>query len=375
MRGGATRLSAVRRPLAVLPVACALLLAGCGGDDDASEPAPDEAGKATVWFTSGEQFRTVERDVPEEGSEVEPAVEALLKGPTERERTAEVDTQTQIPDGVELEGVRVTDDGTAVVRVSPRFLAGVPADPAKRKRAQRAELDARLAQVAYTATQFDEVEAAKVVSGGTTIESEVEREDFEKPEKGPTPVVKAMGAKIPGTRAIQTRLAQLRYLPKDAVDGRNGYRTQQAVIAFQSWERLGRDGIVGPITAGALETARRPRPRKGGPPKRIEVYRAKGVALLVKDGKTKRAVHVSTGAPGTATPTGRYKVFRKELQSWSVPFSTWLPYASYFNRGIAFHEYPDVPTYPASHGCVRVPAPEAPFVYRFAAIDRVVVVI
>jgi lipoprotein-anchoring transpeptidase ErfK/SrfK len=98
------------------------------------------------------------------------------------------------------------------------------------------------------------------------------------------------------------------------------------------------------------------------------------VALLIARGKTKRAVHVSTGAPGTATPTGTYRVFRKELQSWSVPFSTWLPYASYFNRGIALHEYPDVPTYPASHGCVRVPAPEAKFVYRFAAIDRVVVV-
>jgi lipoprotein-anchoring transpeptidase ErfK/SrfK len=213
-----------------------------------------------------------------------------------------------------------------------------------------------------------------VISGGTTVESGVDREDFERPKKGPPPVVKAKGAKVPGTRAIQTRLAQLRYLPKNAVDGRYGYRTQQAVIAFQSWERLDRDGIVGPITAQALETAHRPRPRKGGPKKRIEVRRERGVALLVKGGKTKRAVHVSTGAPGTETPAGRYRVFRKELQSWSVPFSTWLPYASYFNRGIAFHEYPDVPTYPASHGCVRVPAPEAKFVYEFAAIDRVVVV-
>ena len=358
----------------IASVAACLLFAACG-DEGADETAEEEEkGKATVWFTSGEQFRTVERDLPEGRSGVEPAVKELLEGPTERERQADVDTQTQIPSGVRLDGVRVSDDGTAVVEVSPRFLAGIPADPAKRKRSQRAELDARVAQVAYTATQFEEVEAAKVVSGGTTVEREVEREDYEKPESGPPPVRKAQGAKIPGTRAIQTRLVELRYLPKDAVDGRNGYRTQQAVVAFQSWEGLGRDGIVGPITAEALETARRPRPRKGGPSKRIEVYRAKGVALLVKRGRTKRAVHVSTGAPGTQTPSGRYQVFRKELQSWSVPFSTWLPYASYFNRGIAFHEYPDVPPYPASHGCVRVPAPEAPFVYRFAAIGRVVVV-
>jgi len=60
--------------------------------------------------------------------------------------------------------------------------------------------------------------------------------------------------------------------------------------------------------------------------------------------------------------------------SWSVPFSSWLPNASYFDGGIAFHEYADVPPYPASHGCVRVPAPEAKRVYRFAAINRVVIV-
>ncbi len=70
------------------------------------------------------------------------------------------------------------------------------------------------------------------------------------------------------------------------------------------------------------------------------------MTLLVEAGRTKRAIHVSSGAPGTITPSGRYEVFRKELQSWSVPFQTWLPYASYFNNGIAFHEYPDVPTYP-----------------------------
>jgi lipoprotein-anchoring transpeptidase ErfK/SrfK len=34
--------------------------------------------------------------------------------------------------------------------------------------------------------------------------------------------------------------------------------------------------------------------------------------------------------------------------------------------GVAFHESPDVPTYPASHGCVRVPSHEARWVYGFA---------
>jgi lipoprotein-anchoring transpeptidase ErfK/SrfK len=33
------------------------------------------------------------------------------------------------------------------------------------------------------------------------------------------------------------------------------------------------------------------------------------------------------------------------------------------------HEYPDVPAYPASHGCVRLPAGEAQRVYGFAEIE------
>jgi lipoprotein-anchoring transpeptidase ErfK/SrfK len=95
---------------------------------------------------------------------------------------------------------------------------------------------------------------------------------------------------------------------------------------------------------------------------------------MVEDGKTKRAIHVSAGAPSTPTPSGSYSVFRKERNSWSVPFQQWLPYASYFNAGIAFHEYAQVPTYPASHGCVRVPSPEARFVYGFAKIGTAVIV-
>ena len=175
-------------------------------------------------------------------------------------------------------------------------------------------------------------------------------------------------------RALQERLAELRYLPERAVDGVEGYRTQQAVIAFQSWRGLERDGIVGPKTQAALDRASPPKPKAEGPARRIEVFREKGVTLLISNDRVKRAIHVSTGGPGNETPTGSYEVFRKELKSWSVPFQTWLPYASYFNNGIAFHEYPDVPTFPASHGCVRVPAPEAKGVYQFASIGTAVVV-
>jgi hypothetical protein len=369
----------------------AATVAGCGGGD--SEEAPQESTAETqgptqpaspesaaapeedtaLYFTSGEQFRKVERELPAGGPEIESAAEALVAGPTKRERSLRAEAQTQIPEAVELREVDVSE-GTATVHVSPEFLAGIPRGEDERTAAQRQELNARLGQVTYTLTQFPRVRAAKVVSGGVGVEPALDRKDYAKPESRPDPEPRPRAGATAATRAVQRRLARLRYLPKSAIDGVSGYRTQQAVIAFQSWEGLTRDGIVGPITSAALADARRPRPRGSGDETRIEVFRDRGVALLVRDGRTLRAIHVSTGAPGTATPAGTFSVFRKEKMSWSVPFSQWLPLASYFFQGIAFHQYGSVPTYPASHGCVRVPEPEARFLYRFADIGRKVVV-
>jgi lipoprotein-anchoring transpeptidase ErfK/SrfK len=104
------------------------------------------------------------------------------------------------------------------------------------------------------------------------------------------------------------------------------------------------------------------------------VSRDNGVTLLIDGSQLVRAVHSSTGAPGYETPTGQYSVFGKELNSWSVPYQVWLPYASYFNGGIAMHESADAPATPASHGCVRLPSPEAQFVYEFMPIGTPVYV-
>jgi lipoprotein-anchoring transpeptidase ErfK/SrfK len=361
---------AATRParVAACAIALALLAAGCGSGD----PGEDRSGEPVkLYFTGGEQFRPVQRDLTVSESTLRPAAEKLVEGPSADERDARAEAQTQIPEGTEVERLRLSD-GEAVVELSEEFLEGVPSDPARRSRDQEQELDARLGQVTYTLTQFGHVDSARVLAAGGVVAPNVDRTDYAAPSSGPKPIVKPLGAKAPGIRRVQERLWMLGYLPKAAIDGLDGYRTQQAVTAFQAWQDLERDGVAGPATKSALVNARRPKPRPGGPAKRIEVYRDKGVALLVKGGRTKRAVHVSTGAPGTETPAGSFEVFRKELQSWSVPFSTWLPYASYFNQGIAFHEYPDVPPFPASHGCVRVSAPEAEFVYGFAAIGTAV---
>jgi len=367
-----------RFALAALLVA---LVSGCGGGDgttgpssregtSAIGPAGDGSTAGRVYFTAGEQLAPI-RSGARNPSE---AARELLKGPAAH---APRDASTQIPGDTALRGVSV-DDGTATVRVSRAFMTGIPADPEKRSGRQRADLDARLAQVTYTLTDLEDVDRARVVSGGVGIGPARDRDDFAKPmPKAPKDRrgdPKPKGRASAGVRGVQKRLARLRYLPKGAVDGIDGYRTQQAVMAFQAWEGLQRDGIVGPQTRAALTTARRPRPKADGPSRRLEVHRDKGVTLIVKHGRTKRAIHTSSGAPGYTTPSGRFEVFRKEVNSWSVPYQTWLPWASYFNAGIAFHAYPDVPAYPASHGCVRVPEPEAEHLYAFARIGTAVVV-
>jgi peptidoglycan hydrolase-like protein with peptidoglycan-binding domain len=58
---------------------------------------------------------------------------------------------------------------------------------------------------------------------------------------------------------VQERLAALGYLPPGAVTSVWDARTTHAVHAFQAWEGLARDGIVGPQTLAALEKATRPR--------------------------------------------------------------------------------------------------------------------
>jgi lipoprotein-anchoring transpeptidase ErfK/SrfK len=174
-------------------------------------------------------------------------------------------------------------------------------------------------------------------------------------------------------RDVQKRLAELKFLPLSQVDGRLGPRTRDAITAFQQWHGLAPDGIAGPQTLDKLRTAAAPRQVSNGPARRIEIYRAKGVTLLVDNGSVKRALHSSAGKRGYETPTGSYRVQRKVLKDWSRPYRVWMPYASYFYGGYALHEG-TVPTYPASHGCVRLPSWDAADVYRFATVGTTVVV-
>jgi len=185
----------------------------------------------------------------------------------------------------------------------------------------------------------------------------------------------SQGSVGPAVHALQKKLIKLRYLGPSGLTGVYSSRTTQAVMAFQGWMRLTRDGVAGPTTLGLLHKAdHRPIPWARAH-KHVEVHKDRQVALLIgKGGKLVRAIHVSTAAPGHVTPSGRFRIFRKELLSWSKPFHVWLPYASYFYGGDAFHQYPSVPGFPASHGCIRIFNRDAIVVYQFATVGTRVVI-
>jgi putative peptidoglycan binding protein/L,D-transpeptidase-like protein len=174
-----------------------------------------------------------------------------------------------------------------------------------------------------------------------------------------------LGSRGPEVRALQITLARSTYLPYSGVDGIFGMQTWHAVIAFQGWSGLTRDGIVGPRTRTALTSAKAPTSwsRATG----FEIRIPQQVLLVVRDGRVQRSIHVSTGARG-ATPLGHFRIYRREPMSWSTQFRVWMPLAQYFYGGYAMHEFASVPAYPASHGCVRIASTDSRAVWQAGQI-------
>ena len=291
----------------------------------------------------------VERTVPRGARAAEVALRELTQGPTKSERRAGI--RTALPERARLRSLR----GDASTWYASFSRATFESGSAETKRM-------RLWQIAATLAPHGEREQAVVAAEGrfvTTLRLGV-RPGAWRAETGENDYPYT-------TRGVQQRLAALGYLDRGDATGEENYLTEQALLAFQGWEDLDRTGTVTGQTQLALVRAQRPRPAARRPGRRLEIYRDLGVLLMVEDGEVVRAVHTSTGVGGI-TPVGDFSVYTKSLMSWSVPFRVWMPYAAYFRGGIATHQSPDVPSYPASHGCVRLPEGEAERVYRFVEI-------
>jgi hypothetical protein len=308
---------------------------------------PAESSAAVhLWFLRDHQAVAVERS----STGVAAALRALLKGPTAAERRAGL--RSALPPGLEVRSLAVRRRVVAV-----DLAAGVAAAT------RDATLRDRIRQLVRTLDGVPGVTGVRIrVEGGVPV--------------GLFPGLDLRGTVTARTlpdepgrspRALEQRLDDLGFLPAPSGRGDAAERLSIGVLGFEKWAGLTRDGLLTREVGDRILRAVRPEPfLRRGPGRRIEVLLGRQVALLIENDRVDRVVHVSTGGPGTSTPSGSFRVSRKERYSWSVPFKVWMPWASYFTGGIAFHEYAYVPAWAASHGCVRVNRLDAVGLYAFA---------
>ena len=172
------------------------------------------------------------------------------------------------------------------------------------------------------------------------------------------------------TKLVQQRLLDLGFW-NSGPDGKYGFATTQAVMAFQKYNGLNASGSVDKNTAFAMTFATEKAHGATTAGTVVEVDKARQVLFIVHDGKTVWAFNTSTGSgipyeaanqkdpakieSGDAqTPNGLYSTNRERPEGWWEGDLGKIYRPKYFNGGIAVHGMTSVPNHPASHGCVRL---------------------
>jgi peptidoglycan hydrolase-like protein with peptidoglycan-binding domain len=182
---------------------------------------------------------------------------------------------------------------------------------------------------------------------------------------GRSPGVRFVSANVsPGSsgqsvRLLQSELNVLHYsVPLSGVFDEG---TGRALIAYRKMTGLARVPLAGRRVfellgrhAGAFHVRY---PRDG---RHVEADLTRQVLAEIEPGGHVRAMYtMSSGKPSTPTVIGRFRVYSKTLGTNAHGMVD----SNYFIRGYAIHGYQEVPTYAASHGCLRVPIPNAAAIY------------
>jgi lipoprotein-anchoring transpeptidase ErfK/SrfK len=100
--------------------------------------------------------------------------------------------------------------------------------------------------------------------------------------------------------------------------------------------------------------------------KHVEADLSRQVVVLADKGKPVATYPTSSGKPSTPTVLGHYHFYSKAPGTNAKGMFM----SNYFIRGYAIHGYPDVPTYNASHGCLRVPNADAVEIFNQISIGE-----
>lgn len=163
-------------------------------------------------------------------------------------------------------------------------------------------------------------------------------------------------------RYLQSRLNALGYLVPRG--GRFDAATSRAVVAYKKVNGMPRNDVANPRVYFRLANGKgRFRARFSWHGRHVEVsLRRQVLALFYPGGQVYKVITISSGKPSTPTVRGSFRVFSKTAGYNSLGMLD----ANYFAAGgFAIHGYHDVPTFAASHGCVRAPIPNARFLYNW----------
>jgi peptidoglycan hydrolase-like protein with peptidoglycan-binding domain len=169
----------------------------------------------------------------------------------------------------------------------------------------------------------------------------------------------APGERGPAVKLLQSELNGLHYAVP--LDGVFDEATQRAVVAYRKMTGLPRVTSTNRQLFGLLQSgAGRFRVRYPGDGAHVEADLTRQVlAEIEPGGRVRRIYTTSSGKPSTPTVIGRFRVYSKTPGTNSEGMVD----SNYFIRGYAIHGYAEVPTYAASHGCLRVPIPDAAAIY------------
>ncbi len=182
-------------------------------------------------------------------------------------------------------------------------------------------------------------------------------------------------------KEAERRLAELGYWT-GAIDGLLDPASRSALVAYQKWE--GRP-ITGKLTVeelDAIHSSAFPKARELGYP-HVEVDIDRQVLLSVDSNDRVRVLPVSSGSDKpfiedgetsvAYTPRGRFIVYDKTA-GWETGYFGSMYYSNYISGGVAIHGSPNVPTKPASHGCIRIPMFAAREMSKLLTLGTIVLV-
>jgi peptidoglycan hydrolase-like protein with peptidoglycan-binding domain len=169
------------------------------------------------------------------------------------------------------------------------------------------------------------------------------------------------GARGDSVRLLQSELNVLHYAVP--LSGAFDEGTGRALVAYRKMTGLERTAYAGRRVFELLAHgagAFRARYARDG--RHVEANLTRQVLAEIGPGGRVQSVYtMSSGKPSTPTVVGRFRVYSKTLGINSHGMVD----SNYFIRGYAIHGYAEVPTFAASHGCLRVPIPDASAIYAW----------